>query len=213
LTHAAGSPHLVAGLHARAGGGAALQRRQHQQPQGGRVLGTHMSRHVGLGRHLPETKCSVLLLLCILAGHMCNAYDHTCAIIRPTPWISPSEPMRKFWKSLHRVDESCAYHGMCPTRAAPLVPAAMHNEAAAGTTASTPGWQDAGVWIVKVCKHPLNLLVCHCWGRGSGGGYQTVSKILLLQERESDVSNRTLHAIVARLDFQMPVQCAPSLGR
>ena len=56
----------------------------------------------------------------------------------------------------------------------------MCNEATADTMGSIPGWQDAGVRIVKVCKHPLDLLVCHRWGRGSGGGYETIGKILLL---------------------------------
>lgn len=53
-----------------------------------------------------------------------------------------------------------------------------------------------------MCKHPLDLLVSLLWGRSSGGGYQTVSKILLLQGRESHVSDPMLQAGITRLDSQ-----------
>ena len=67
-----------------------------------------------------------------------------------------------------------------PNTSSSVVPAAMHNEAAADSTADIPGWQDAGEWIVKMRQHPLDLLVSLLRGRSRGGGYQTISKILLL---------------------------------
>ena len=89
--------------------------------------------------------------------------------------------MRKFWKSLHGVHESCAHSRAVPILPAPCLSHSLwHIERTADTMAGIPGWQDAGVRIVKVCKHPLDLLVCHCWRRGSRGGYETISKILLL---------------------------------